>query len=71
MKMDENVTFSNKMERDVGAVILINKFDVGSEDVDQFLKTWASGAEFMKKQPGFISAQLHRGIGGSSGCAIN
>ena len=33
--------------------------------VDQFLKTWADDVAYFKSQPGFISAQLHRGIGGS------
>jgi hypothetical protein len=36
-----------------------------SEEVDQFLKIWAADAAIMKRQPGFISAQLHRGIAGS------
>jgi hypothetical protein len=54
VEMDENVTFSNQMEGDVGAVILINKFNVNPEEIDEFLKAWASGAEFMKKQPGFM-----------------
>ena len=35
-------------------------------DVDQFLGAWAADAVFFKQQPGFISAQLHRGIAGSS-----
>jgi hypothetical protein len=33
--------------------------------VDQLLKAWAADAAFLKTQPGCISAQLHRGIGGS------
>ena len=35
------------------------------EEVDQFLKAWADDAAYFKSQPGCISAQLHRGIGGS------
>ena len=49
-----------------GPVILINKFEVAQTDVDQFLAAWADDAVFFKQQPGFISAQLHRGIAGSS-----
>jgi heme-degrading monooxygenase HmoA len=45
---------------------VISKFNVNHEDIDQFLKAWASGAEVMKKQPGFISTQLHRGVSDSS-----
>lgn len=35
------------------------------EDVDEFLNGWSAEAEFLKRQPGFISTQLHRGIAGS------
>lgn len=45
-------------------MILIKKINVKPEDVDEVLKAWAEDAAFFKK-PGFISAQLHRGIGGS------
>ena len=38
-------------EENVGAVILINKFDVKPEEGDQFLRAWAAD----KSQPGFIS----------------
>jgi hypothetical protein len=34
-------------------------------DVGQLLAAWESDANWMKKQPGYISAQLHRGIAGS------
>jgi heme-degrading monooxygenase HmoA len=71
IEMDGQVTFLKQMEEDVGgSVILINKFTVNSEDVDQFLKAWTDDASIFKQQPGFISAQLHRGIAGS-GTFIN
>jgi quinol monooxygenase YgiN len=66
VEMDENVTLKAQLEEDVGSVILLNKFTVKPEDVDQFLKVFAITTEMFKQQPGFISAQLHRGIGGSS-----
>ncbi len=44
----------------------INKFTVQQEDVDEFLKVFQATTKVMKQQPGFISAQLHRGIAGSS-----
>ena len=64
--MDENVKILEQIEQDVAPVILINKFSMKAKDVDEFLRTWASGAAIMKRQPGYISAQLHRGIEGSS-----
>lgn len=66
VEMDEKITLSEQMEeKNVGSVILINKFNVKPEEVDQFLQAWASDAAYFKSQPGCISAQLHRGIGGS------
>jgi heme-degrading monooxygenase HmoA len=62
VEMDEKVTLHEQME----AVILINKFNVKPEEVDPFLRAWAADAAYFKQQPGFISTQLHRGIGGSS-----
>jgi hypothetical protein len=70
--MDEKVTLSTQLEGDVnggggGAVILLNKFTVQPDDVDEFLKVFQATTKVMKQQPGFISAQLlHRGIAGSS-----
>lgn len=70
IEMDERVTIFAQMEEDVGPIILINKFSVDPEEFDQFLKGWAKEAEKFKEQPGFISTQLHKGIGGS-GTFIN
>jgi quinol monooxygenase YgiN len=66
IEMDENVTLKSQLEEDVGPVILLNKFTVQPEDVDQFLKAFTEITKMLKQQPGFISAQLHRGIGDSS-----
>lgn len=66
VEMDEKVTLSTQLDEDVGAVILVNKFTVKPENVDEFLKVFAATTKVMKEQPGFISAQLHRGIAGSS-----
>jgi hypothetical protein len=65
VEMDERVSIFAQMEENVGSVILINKFSVSSEELDQFIKGWAAEAEKFKEQSGFISTQLHRGIGGS------
>jgi heme-degrading monooxygenase HmoA len=70
VEMDEQVTLSKQMEEDTGPIVFMNKFSMKSEDVDEFLKRWAADAAVFKQQPGFISAQLHRGISGS-GTFIN
>ena len=46
--------------------ILINVFDVDPKDHDAFKLAWAEDSAFFKRQPGYISAQLHQGIQGSS-----
>jgi heme-degrading monooxygenase HmoA len=65
IEMDETVTLAAQLETTEGPVILINKFNVPPQDTEQLVKAWSADAEFFKQQPGFISAQLHRGIGGS------
>jgi heme-degrading monooxygenase HmoA len=66
VETDEKVTLSTQLEEDVGAVILMNKFNVGHNEVEEFLKVFEETTKYFKQQPGFISAQLHRGIAGSS-----
>jgi heme-degrading monooxygenase HmoA len=46
-------------------VVLVNVFTVDAADVDALLKAWGDDANWMKRQPGFISTQLHRAIGES------
>ncbi|HJU59078.1 MAG TPA: antibiotic biosynthesis monooxygenase family protein [Nitrososphaeraceae archaeon] len=68
VEMDENVTIKDQMElsNETGSVILINKFNIESDKVELFLKEWTEEASRFKQQPGFISTQLHKGIGKSS-----
>jgi heme-degrading monooxygenase HmoA len=65
VEMDERVTLAAQMEEKLGPVVLVNTFTVEPDEVAQLLKAWAADAAWMKQQPGFISTQLHRGIGGS------
>ncbi len=67
VEMDDRVKFKDQIEEKVmGSVILINKFNVAQGKVEQFLKDWGEDATNFKQQPGFISTQLHKGIGKSS-----
>ena len=61
--MDERVGIFTQMEEDVSPVILITKFSVDPKEFDQFLKGYTTDNEKFKQQPGFISTQLHKGIG--------
>jgi heme-degrading monooxygenase HmoA len=65
-EMDEHTTYMEQLQSDAGPIVLINEFNVQPGDEEAFLEAWADDAAFMKGQPGFISAQLHRGIAGST-----
>ena len=65
MEMDDSITLQQQMMTDAGPVVLINQFKVKPEESDQLVAAWMNDALFLKQQPGFISAQLHRGIAGS------
>ena len=64
-EMDERVTLQMQLEENVGPVVLINKFNVAPEEADALVKAWVDDCFYMKEQPGYISTQLHRGIGDS------
>jgi quinol monooxygenase YgiN len=67
VEMDDRVKFKDQIEEKImGSVILINKFNVKPNKVEEFLKDWAEDAARFKQEPGFISTQLHKGIGKSS-----
>ena len=69
IELDSNVSLMQQVnEGSSDPVVLINAFTVDPADLDQFLKAWTADAEIMKRQSGFISTQLHRGIAGS--CAF-
>lgn len=64
--MDVNVPIFQQLQTDQSTVILINLFRVAQADVPALLQAWTHDAEWMKRQPGFISTQLHQGIAGST-----
>jgi heme-degrading monooxygenase HmoA len=64
-EMDDRVRLADQLAQEVGPVILINTFRVAPEEADALQEAWAADAAYLKRQPGFISAQLHRGIAGS------
>lgn len=67
IEMDDRITIKDQLEEKIdGQVILINKFNVNPDKVEQFLKDWKEDANRFIQQPRFVSAQLHKGIGKSS-----
>ena len=66
VEMDKRTSIFTQMEEDIGPVILIEKIKVDPEESDLFINGWATETKKFKKQPGSISTQLHKGIGGSN-----
>jgi len=64
--LDEKVPIFQQLGTEVSPVILVNVFHVAEADIPALLKAWENDANWMKKQPGYISTQLHQGIGGST-----
>src|SRR5580658_3511234 len=54
------------MDESKQPVVLVNVFHAPPEQADALVSAWTDDARYLKTQPGFISAQLHRGIAGSS-----
>jgi heme-degrading monooxygenase HmoA len=61
--LDPAFPIERQLAIDASPVVLVNLFTLGKADEPTFLKTWQDDATFMKRQPGFISTQLHRAIG--------
>ena len=66
VNLDDRVAFRQQLEHNAGPVVLMSTFLVGPDQVDNFLEGFKKQFAIMRRQPGLISAQLHRGIAGSS-----
>lgn len=64
--LDETFPIERQLGIAAEPVVLINLFTLDAADEPGFLAAWADDAAFMKRQPGFISTQLHRAIGDSA-----
>ncbi|TIW22311.1 MAG: antibiotic biosynthesis monooxygenase [Mesorhizobium sp.] len=63
--MDPAFPIERQLGVDASPVVLVNLFTLDKADEQTFLRVWQDDADFMKRQPGFISTQLHRAIGES------
>ncbi|MDO3433930.1 antibiotic biosynthesis monooxygenase family protein [Rhizobium sp. CBN3] len=61
--LDPTFPIDRQIELEASPVVLINLFTLDLADEPKFLEVWQDDAAFMKRQPGFISTQLHRAIG--------
>ncbi|SDR55065.1 Heme-degrading monooxygenase HmoA [Rhizobiales bacterium GAS191] len=65
IEMDKTVGIRDQLGDSGGPVILVNSFTVEAGETEQLMAAWAEDAAYFQRQPGFVSAQLHRGIAGS------
>jgi heme-degrading monooxygenase HmoA len=65
-ELDDRIPFARQLGESESPVVFFNTFHVAPEEVDAFLDAWRVDGEFMQRQPGYVSTQLHRGIGGST-----
>ncbi len=63
--LDPSFPIERQIALDASPVTLVNVFTLDKSDEEAFLRVWHDDALFMKRQPGFISTQLHRAIGES------
>ena len=63
--LDPAFPIDRQLALDATPVILVNLVTLDQADEQAFLDAWQTDAAFMKRQPRFISTQLHRAIGDS------
>jgi heme-degrading monooxygenase HmoA len=71
--LDPAFPIERQIAIEASSVVLVNVFTLDKADEQTFLQAWQDDARFMKRQPGFISTQLHRAIGESPtylNCAV-
>ena len=64
--LDPQMPIFRQLGAEEAPVILVNVFHVTEADVPELLIAWEQDANWMKRQPGLLSTQLHQGIGGST-----
>ena len=64
--LDEAFPIFRQINESLSPVVLVIIFNVAEADVPALLAAWEVDANWMKKQTGYISTQLHRGIAGST-----
>ncbi|WP_120499688.1 antibiotic biosynthesis monooxygenase [Roseovarius sp. EL26] len=63
--LDPEFPIDKQLGVDAGPVVLVNLFTVDPADKDALVEAWKGDAIWMKKQPGYISTQLHEAVGES------
>ena len=65
-ELDPRATIASQLGDADGPLVLLNVFTMEPGDAEGFLRAWAAESAFFREQPGYISTQLHQGVGGST-----
>lgn len=63
--LDTHFPIEQQLQSSATPVVLVNLFTVAESDIPALMAAWEKDANWMKRQPGFLSTQLHRAVGGS------
>ncbi|HEX5264987.1 MAG TPA: antibiotic biosynthesis monooxygenase family protein [Phenylobacterium sp.] len=64
--LDPSFPIERQLALEAAPTVLVNLFTVDVAEEAMFLAVWREDALFMKRQPGFISTQLHRALGAAA-----
>jgi len=64
--LDPAFPIQQQLGLEAGPVVLVNLFTVDPGDEEAVIEAWSNDALWMKKQPGYISTQMHKAVGNSS-----
>lgn len=65
-ELNDAVGLADQMQtNEDGSIVLINVFTIDMADEQALVAAWKHDADFMRAQPGYISTQMHKAIGGS------
>lgn len=63
--LDPAFPIEQQLKSTATPVVLVNLFTVAEADIPALMAAWEKDATWMKRQPGFLSTQLHRATGAS------
>lgn len=63
---DKISLFDQMQSQEDGSIVLINVFNIDADEEEALIAAWSHDAAFMKEQPGYISTQMHKAVGGST-----
>lgn len=64
--LDPTFPIQKQLGVEAGPIVLVNVFTVDPSEEDALVEAWRGDARWMKRQPGYISTQLHKALGESS-----